>query len=208
MSDALNYLIRARPAAMKSYLAFLREAGRRLDPKTRALISVITKVDNQTERGFRQYLDRALREGCSPDEILDALLMAFPTLGLSKIIWAIDQLLDMDLPEFRLEQLNGDQQWHTLLDESELVDTRPRRVSCDGRSFFVTRVDGAIRVYDARCPHQSTLIPETALAGSMLTCPKHHWKFNLETGDCIAVGDRPLNSLECRVEQGVVQARW
>jgi alkylhydroperoxidase/carboxymuconolactone decarboxylase family protein YurZ len=71
--------------------------GKHLDPKTRNLISVITKVDAQTERGFRQYLGRALREGCTPMEVLDALLMAFPTLGLAKIVWAVDIILDMDV---------------------------------------------------------------------------------------------------------------
>ena len=76
MSDALEYLVKARPEAMGHYLAFLKASGRSLDPKTRALISVITKVHAQTERGLRQYLKRALREGCTPDEVLDALLRA------------------------------------------------------------------------------------------------------------------------------------
>ena len=53
-----------------------------------------------TERGLRQYVKRALREGCSGAEIIDALLMAFPTLGLSKIVWATDVILAMQLPEF------------------------------------------------------------------------------------------------------------
>ena len=75
------------------YFAFLKACGTHLDPKTRNLISVITKVDAQTERGFRQYLKRALRDGCTPMEILDALLMAFPALGLTKIVWAVDLIL-------------------------------------------------------------------------------------------------------------------
>ena len=103
MSDALNYLVKARPEALGHYLKFVKEAGRNLDPKTRDLISVITKVHAQTERGLRQYLTRALRNGCSAAEILDALLMAFPALGLAKIVWAVDVILAMDLPEFRLD---------------------------------------------------------------------------------------------------------
>ena len=59
MSDALNYLIKARGETLGHYFAFLKECGKHLDPKTRNLISVITKVDAQTERGFRQYLGRA-----------------------------------------------------------------------------------------------------------------------------------------------------
>ena len=53
MSDALTYLVQARPDAMGHYFRFLKETGKHLDPKTRNLISVITKVHAQTERGFR-----------------------------------------------------------------------------------------------------------------------------------------------------------
>ena len=116
MSDALNYLIKARPEAMKAYFAFFKESGKHLDPKTRSLISVITKIDSQTERGLRQYLPRALRDGATPDEILDAILTALPTLGLAKIVWATDIILDMDMPEFRTELLGAETSWHDLID--------------------------------------------------------------------------------------------
>ncbi len=115
MSDALNYLVKARPDAMGHYFKFLKEAGRHLDPKTRDLISVITKVHAQTDRGFRQYLSRALREGCAPVEILDALLMAFPALGLAKIVWAVDILIDMNLPEFQPDAMGFPGEWHDVM---------------------------------------------------------------------------------------------
>jgi len=51
MSDALTYLVKARPEAMGAYFKFLKGAGAHLDPKTRNLISVITKVHAQTENG-------------------------------------------------------------------------------------------------------------------------------------------------------------
>jgi len=51
MSDALTYLVKARPEAMGAYFKFLKGAGTHLDPKTRNLISVITKVRAQTENG-------------------------------------------------------------------------------------------------------------------------------------------------------------
>jgi alkylhydroperoxidase/carboxymuconolactone decarboxylase family protein YurZ len=90
MSDALEYLVKARPETITSYLKFLKESGKHLDTRSRDLISVITKVAVQTENGFRQYLSRALRNGATPNEILDALLMVFPVLGLAKIVWAFD----------------------------------------------------------------------------------------------------------------------
>jgi len=208
MSDALNYLVKARPDAVGHYFQFLKECGKHLDPKTRDLISVITKVDAQTERGFRQYLGRALRDGCTPAEVLDALLMAFPTLGLAKIVWAVDIILAMDLPEFQPAALGAEGSWHDVMGADELVVGETRRVECDGRGLFVHRNDDDWRVYDSRCPHQTTNIPHLALQGCTLTCPKHEWAFDIRSGECIAKGDSPLKRWDSRVEGGRLLARW
>lgn len=216
MSDALNYLLKARPEALGHYFAFLKDAGSHLDPKTRDLISVITKVHAQTERGLRQYLRRALREGCTAVEILDALLMAFPALGLAKIIWAVDIILAMDLPEFQSEALAGaapatdasPKRWHEVMASAAVGDGDIQRVERDGRGLFVYRKGKTIKVYDSRCPHQSTDIPELALQGSTLTCPKHQWAFDVRSGDCIRLGNSPLTRLESKVVKGQVLAFW
>ena len=60
MSKGLKYLIESRPEAMEAYFSFLRANGDSLDPRTRTLISIITKVANQTEVGLRQYAKRLL----------------------------------------------------------------------------------------------------------------------------------------------------
>jgi len=209
MSNALNYLIKARPDAMKAYFTFLKESGKHLDPKTRSLISVITKIDSQTERGLRQYLPRALRDGASPHEILDAILMAFPTLGLAKIVWAIDILLDMDIPEFRMDLLDAESGWHDLIDWDEVGDGAITYVEdCDGRSVFIYRSGNDCRVYDSRCPHQVTDIPHLALSGMQLTCPKHQWAFDVTSGECVAIGSRPLKLFDSKIEQGRLLAYW
>jgi nitrite reductase/ring-hydroxylating ferredoxin subunit/alkylhydroperoxidase/carboxymuconolactone decarboxylase family protein YurZ len=215
MSDALAFLVKARPEAMGHYLAFLKDCGTRLDPKTRCLISVITKVHAQTERGLKQYVKRALREGCSIEEVLDALLMAFPALGLSRIVWAVDLLLAMDLPEMKAlvapppapaEQAAP--RWHDLMAAADLKAGQVARVDCDGRSVFVQRSGRSIKAYDSRCPHQDTDIPHLALQGSMLTCPKHGWMFDLRTGQGVQPDTRPLTEWPAKVQAGRVLARW
>ena len=209
MSDALNYLVKARGDALGHYFAFLKQCGKHLDPKTRNLISVITKVDAQTERGFRQYLGRALREGCTPAEVLDALLMAFPTLGLAKIVWAVDIILAMDLPEFQPGAMGGQAEWHDAGAVEGFVVGQTRRIDCDGRGLFVHRASADDwNVYDSRCPHQTTNIPHLALDGCTLTCPKHEWQFDIRSGECIAKGDSPLKRWDSRVEGGRLLARW
>jgi nitrite reductase/ring-hydroxylating ferredoxin subunit/alkylhydroperoxidase/carboxymuconolactone decarboxylase family protein YurZ len=209
MSDALSYLIKARPEAMTAYFAFLKDTGKHLDPKTRSLISVITKIDAQTERGLRQYLPRALRDGASPHEVLDAILMAFPTLGLAKIVWAVDILLDMDIPEFRSELLGAEPKWHDLIAWDDVNEDDITYIEdCDGRNVFVYRSGDEHRVYDSRCPHQVTDIPHLALSGKHLTCPKHLWAFDVSTGECVEKGTRPLTRFDSKIVDGRLQANW
>ena len=208
MSDALNYLLKARPEAMGHYFAFLKDAGQHLDPKTRNLISVINKVHSQTERGFRQYLGRALREGCTPMEVLDALLMAFPTLGLAKIIWAVDIILTMDLPGFQPDALMRTAEWHNVMAGKDVPDGEVVRTTCAGRGLFIYREKRTFQVYDSRCPHQGTDIPELALDGHTLTCPKHQWAFDVTSGDCIRNGNSPLKRLESKLSKGRLLVFW
>lgn len=208
MSDALKYLVQVRPDAMTHYFRFVKEAGSQLDPKTRNLISVITKVHAQTERGLRQYLTRALREGCTPAEVIDALLMAFPALGLAKIVWAVDVILAMDLPGFEPAAFGAAGQWHDLLDAGALSVGETRRVQSDGRAVFVHRTADGLHVYDSRCPHQSTDIPELALDAGTLVCPKHGWAFDIATGECVRNGNQPLRRYESRVDGGRLLAHW
>ncbi len=220
MSDALNYLLAARPEAMTHYFAFLKDAGKHLDPKTRNLISVITKVDAQTEPGFKQYLKRALRDGCSPVEVIDALLMAFPTLGLTKIIWATNIILSMNLPGFDPEsmkaQLAGEPEraesaetvWHDVMTTAALADGQTTRVDSHGRGLFISREGDTFTVFDSHCSHQRTDIPLSALDDCTLTCPKHQWTFDVKTGACHKPGGSPLQQLPAKVVGGRVMVQW
>ncbi|MCP3866999.1 MAG: Rieske 2Fe-2S domain-containing protein [Gammaproteobacteria bacterium] len=208
MSDAMNYLLQARPEAMKAYFTFLKKSDSHLDIRTRDLISVITKVAVQTEGGFRQYLTRALRNGATPNEVIDALMMAFPVLGLAKIIWATDILLAMDIPEFRPENLDAEAFWHDIVSLDEIPQEETQYYQNEGRHLFIYRKGDELNVYDSRCPHQVTDIPHLSLEGKILTCPKHEWAFNIETGECTAKGNRPLRQFDHKVENGRVLAYW
>lgn len=188
---------------MQAYFNFVKKSEGSLDARTRAIISVITKIDNQTEKGFRQYLKRALNEGVTANELIDAIMVAFPSLGLSKIVWAMDILLQMDLPEFNPDNLITQPGWHKLLDVNELVTGETRHININGTGVFVyTDEPGSVLVFDQRCPHQGTAMTSECLQGNTLSCPKHGWKFDIANGECIDKGDKPLKQLEYKIENG------
>jgi nitrite reductase/ring-hydroxylating ferredoxin subunit len=171
-----------------------------------------------------------LKEGCSPVEVIDALLMAFPTLGLTKIIWATNIVLSMNLPGFDVEAMKAqltaepekavsaesnpaeskasEASWHDVMTIAALADGQTTRVDSHGRGLFVSREGNEYAVFDSHCTHQNTDIPLSALDDCTLTCPKHQWTFDVKTGACLKAGGAPLQQLPAKVVSGRVMVQW
>ncbi|MBX3722449.1 MAG: Rieske 2Fe-2S domain-containing protein [Turneriella sp.] len=208
MSKALDYLLQKRPDAMGAYFTFLKQAGTHLDKKTAALISVITKVHAKTAKGLRQYLPRALKAGASADEVIDALLFAMPALGFSKIVWAVDVILEMNLHEF--QHLGAAPQavaWRELGDASLLKENEAQFYKSGSSAYYALQSGAELSVYSAECPHQKNVIPLTGAHGLELTCPFHEWKFDLKSGQCISGGPKPLRRIEAKLDAGKIWIR-
>jgi NAD(P)H-dependent nitrite reductase small subunit len=108
-SRGLEFLQRVRPKAIENLLSFFAESARHLDPKTRFLISVVTKVISGSERGIQQYVRRALSSGAQPAEVIDAVLCAYPCAGLTKVVDAIDVILDLGIEELEMPPAAGEE---------------------------------------------------------------------------------------------------
>ncbi|MEO5365061.1 MAG: Rieske 2Fe-2S domain-containing protein [Magnetococcus sp. WYHC-3] len=208
MSKALNYLAGARPDAATHLLGFYKHSVQALDDKTRHLIQIVTKVAVGTERGLRQYAPKALKAGASREEILDAVLMAFPAAGLNKVLDAIDVLLDLDL----LPELPG----KTAAVASNpvlaaLADLPLRRKVCvkreDGEFMLFRTGESLVKVYSSRCPHSKATLCKGIDKQGRVECRVHNWEFDLETGHCVGPNpeDKPsLIEVPVRVENGQV----
>jgi nitrite reductase/ring-hydroxylating ferredoxin subunit/alkylhydroperoxidase/carboxymuconolactone decarboxylase family protein YurZ len=209
MSRALDYLLKARPTEMGAYFAFLKDAGSRLDPKTRALISVITKVAVQTDKGLIQYTRKALAVGASADEVLDALMMAFPALGLSRIVWAIDILLASDIDGFSDEVADTDAiERLDLIELEHLAELQTVKIYQLGRSVLLYRAGDVVRAFKAYCSHQGMELMDSNIAGQAITCAQHGWRFEMPNGTC-ARGERwALSELPVEIIDGRVVVQW
>jgi len=149
-----------------------------------------------------------LQTGVSANEIIDTLFIAFPTLGLTKIVWAIDIILEMDIPEFKPQELSKPACWHDIDAVDNFNDKKVVYKNCEDRDLFIYRNNDNYKVYNSHCPHQVTKMTESALTDFELKCPRHGWKFDIQTGDCIENGDRPLKQYEIQIAIGRLSAYW
>lgn len=208
MSKALNYLAATRPEAATHLLGFYKNSVKALDDKTRHLIQIVTKVTVGTERGLRQYAPKALKAGASKEEILDAVLMAFPAAGLPKVLDAIDILIELELlpelpsatpvPEMAEVRPLG------LLKEFPLA--RMHCVHTPHDRYLVYRLDEErVKVYSAKCPHAKANLCKGVDHGDRVECKVHNWVFDLNQGDCLTHPDHSgLVEIPVTVRRGEV----
>ena len=68
-----------------------------LDDKTRALIKLAISTGAKLEGAVHSHARKALKAGCTPEEITQTVMMALPTLGLPSTMaaWSwIDDILE------------------------------------------------------------------------------------------------------------------
>jgi len=203
MSKALSYLAAVRPEAATHLLSFYKHSVQALDDKTRHLIQIVTKTVQGTEAGMRQYAPKALKAGASKEEILDAVLMAFPAAGLPKVLAAITILNDLELlPE--VEKKAESEAESPVL--GRLADFPLKRMACVKRSsgdLIVYRTGAAgAKVYDRRCPHSKANLCDGTDHGDRVECRVHNWVFHLDSGACVEPGKKALREVPATVENG------
>ena len=58
----------------------------------------------------------------------------------------------------------------------------------------VFRVQGALYAIDSACVHEDGPLGEGSIAGEVVTCPYHDWRFDVRTGACLT---EPTRSVAC-----------
>lgn len=93
--SGFGFLARNRNDVTKNLLGFLGASGKNLDPKTKYLIYCAMQTVTFSPRGLRQYIPKAIKAGASEDEVVDAILQAYPGAGLGKVVEALDVFLSL-----------------------------------------------------------------------------------------------------------------
>lgn len=84
IAENLDYMIETHPEiyeAYQNYGKLVHEKGGPLEEKTRWLIKVALSTDCQNEFSLRTHILKALKSGCTKEEIEHAILLIGPTCG-------------------------------------------------------------------------------------------------------------------------------
>ncbi len=95
--------------------------------------------------------------------------------------------------------------WRETISLDDLWEGDMIAVTVDGEAVLLVNIDGNVRAYSNRCPHQASALDEGDLDGDTLTCAKHLWEFNAATGAGINPADTRLTGFGCQVgEDGTI----
>jgi nitrite reductase (NADH) small subunit len=80
-----------------------------------------------------------------------------------------------------------------------------RSVEVRGTFIALCNVEGTLYALDNTCPHAGGPIGEGTIAGDVVTCPWHGWRFNVRTGERPENPDFKLARCEVRLEGREIQ---
>ena len=95
--------------------------------------------------------------------------------------------------------------WRETISLDDLWEGDMTEVVVDSEPVLLVNVDGVVRAYANRCPHQASPLDEGDLDGTTLTCARHLWEFDVSTGLGINPAGVPLRGFGCQVgEDGII----
>jgi cytochrome P450/nitrite reductase/ring-hydroxylating ferredoxin subunit len=103
---------------------------------------------------------------------------------------------------------DSQEQWRKVAKVSDVPADRPTAAVVDGNELVLVRRGNTLRAYEARCPHQGTLLTEGEIRGQDLVCRGHGHRFDIVTGDCKERGKNLcLRAYPLKTEGGDVLVR-
>jgi nitrite reductase (NADH) small subunit len=73
-------------------------------------------------------------------------------------------------------------QWVKVASKGELAPGQCKTVRASGKSVALYNVDGIFYATDDVCLHNGGPLGEGTLEGTTVTCPWHHWQYDVTTG--------------------------
>ena len=80
--------------------------------------------------------------------------------------------------------------YQKIAEVEDLWSGEMRGLEVDGERILLVNVDDQIHAYADACPHQKSRLSEGTLTGKVIRCARHHWEFDVCTGN----GVNPQNT--------------
>jgi nitrite reductase (NADH) small subunit len=103
----------------------------------------------------------------------------------------------------------ADADWIKLVPVAECPVGRARYVEAQGHELAIFHLEHPDRYVVVRnsCPHAGGNLAAGEVRENIVTCPWHHWSFNLDQGGCTLSDSVRLRHYESRVADGFLFAR-
>ena len=96
-----------------------------------------------------------------------------------------------------------------VLDESALPENEMRIVKVQGRLIALMKCNGKIHALGDTCPHLGGSLGKGVLKDGNVICPRHHWTFDLETGEVVmGVPGEKVPVYPVKVENEKILLKW
>jgi nitrite reductase (NADH) small subunit len=102
--------------------------------------------------------------------------------------------------------MSANKQWVRITEMENIPLREGRSVKVAGREIAIFNLGDRFLAVDGRCPHKGGPLAEGIVTGTIVVCPLHAWKVDLESG----ASKNSANPVPCietfptRVEAGVV----
>ncbi|HTS81727.1 MAG TPA: Rieske (2Fe-2S) protein [Myxococcaceae bacterium] len=94
--------------------------------------------------------------------------------------------------------------WTYVMDETALPEGGMAPAYPLGVNVVVARVRGAIYAVSGKCAHMACPLFTGALEASILTCPCHDWRFDIQSGRFLDAPELALAVYPVKTEAGKV----
>jgi toluene monooxygenase system ferredoxin subunit len=94
--------------------------------------------------------------------------------------------------------------WRMVARADDLWMGEMRGLEVEGTPLLLLNVDGALRAFDDRCPHQRSPLSQGKLSSGVLTCAAHHWEYDVRTGEGLNPRGVALRSFPVEVRDGAI----
>jgi len=92
-------------------------------------------------------------------------------------------------------------QFVKIAKRSDFQNKRFKRVTLLARKLAIFKDgDGAFYGIEIACKHQNWDLTTGRIDGDIATCPRHQWKYNIRTGECLTHDSHRLRRYAVRVE--------